>query len=324
MPRCKNPTLRQESAAEEEDRPWRRDGTKYIPIQTGLAFNTGASVERFDNIFLTKEIIPPKIVDKDLFQMATYAPSKSLFSQQGLLHFIHLTYEFFCPNLIHQFYSNLCTTLGDSPSLISYVDGKTIFVDGDGLTTLFGLRRGEITDKLDETFQDEAIWKQLGLDHRDLKFRNSSNPSGINLTLIQRIQQYIFSYVLLPRDSNHGVVNKDDIRLFHVLLNNVNFDWVHFFLVAFSDGTRFSHLRFVIPIMHILAHCKVDLTRNTRVLVKKTCFIKDTKFTRTIFLKETTGEQNLDLVVADEEESENEAESSRAGGSRTTERVTSG
>ncbi|VFQ93361.1 unnamed protein product [Cuscuta campestris] len=82
MPRCKNASLRQESAAEESERPWRREGSKYIHIQTGLAFNTGASVERFHNIFLTKEIVSPKIVNKDLFKSATYAPSKSLLLQQ--------------------------------------------------------------------------------------------------------------------------------------------------------------------------------------------------------------------------------------------------
>ncbi|VFQ65927.1 unnamed protein product [Cuscuta campestris] len=264
MLRCKNTSSGQETTAEENERPWRREGSKYIHIQTGLAFNTGASVERFHNIFLTKEIVAPNIVNKDLFKSATYASSKSMFFQQGLLRFIHLTYEFFCPNLIRQFYANLRTTKGGSPSLISYIDGKTVFIDGAGLTSLFGLRRGEITENLDETFQDEAIWRQLGLDHRDLKFRNSSNPSVVNLTLIQRVQQYIFSYVLLPRDSNHGVVNKDDIRLFHVLLNDVKFDWVHFFIVALSDGTRFSHLRFAIPVMHILAHCKIDFTRDTQ------------------------------------------------------------
>ncbi|VFQ58917.1 unnamed protein product [Cuscuta campestris] len=209
---------------------------------------------------------------------------------------------------------------GDSPSLVSYVDGKSIEIDSAGLTSLFGLRRGEITENLDETFQDEAIWRQLGLDSRDLKFRNSSNPSVINLTLIQRVQQYIFSYVLLPRDSNHGIVNKDDIRLFHVLLNNVKFDWVHFFVVALSDGTRFSHLRFAIPIMHILARTKVDFTRDTQVPVKKTCFITEAKFTRTVYRE--VNEQNLELVIPDEVERETEAESSQAGGSRTTERVT--
>ncbi|VFQ62989.1 unnamed protein product [Cuscuta campestris] len=208
---------------------------------------------------------------------------------------------------------------GDSPSLISYVDGKTVFIDGAGWTSLFGLRRGEITENLDETFQDEAIWRQLRLDHRNLKFRNSSNPSVINLTLIQRVQQYIFSYVLLPRDSNHGIVNKDDIRLFHVLLNNAKFDWVHFSIVALSDGTCFSHLRFAIRVMHILAHCKVDLTRDTQVPVKKTCFITEAKFTRIVYREEN--EQNLELVIPDKQERENEAESSQAGGSQTTERV---
>ncbi|VFQ83841.1 unnamed protein product [Cuscuta campestris] len=84
MPRCKNASSRQESAAEEGERPWCREGSKYIHIQTGLAFNTGASAERFHNTFLTKEIVSPKIVDKDLFKSATYAPSKSLFSQQDL------------------------------------------------------------------------------------------------------------------------------------------------------------------------------------------------------------------------------------------------
>ncbi|VFQ93991.1 unnamed protein product [Cuscuta campestris] len=324
MPRCKNASSRQESAVEESERPWRREGTKYIHIQIGLAFNTGASVKRFHNIFLTKEIVSPKIVNKDLFKSATYAPSKSLFSQQGLLCFIHLTYEFICPNLIRHFYANLRTTKGDSPSLISYVDGKTVFIDGVGLTSLFGLRRGEITENLDEIFQDEAIWRQLGLDHRDLKFRNSSNPSVINLTLIQRVQQYIFSYVLLPCDLNHGIVNKDDIRLFHVLLNDVKFDWVHFFIVALSDGTRFSHLRFAIPIMHILAHCKIDFTRDTQVPVKKTCFITEAKFSQIVYREEGDAAPNLDLIVTEEEESQNEtqAESSRAGGSRATERVT--
>ncbi|VFQ71949.1 unnamed protein product [Cuscuta campestris] len=172
MPRCKNPSSRQEYAAEEGERQWRREGSKYIYVQTSLAFNTRASVERFHNTFLTKEIIPPKIVDKDLFKSVTYAPSKSLFSQQGLLRFIHLT--------------------------------------------------------------------------------------------------------------------------------------------------------FVIPIMHILAHCKVDLTRDIRVPVKKTCFIKDTKFSRIVYREEGNAAPNLDLVVADEEESQNETqvESSRAGGSRTTECVT--
>ncbi|VFQ89996.1 unnamed protein product [Cuscuta campestris] len=316
MPRCKNASSGQETAAEENERPWRREGSKYIHIQTGLAFNTRASVERFHNIFLTKEIVSPKIVNKDLFKSATYAPSKSIFLQQGLLRFIHFTYEFFCPNLIRQFYANLRTTKGGSPSLISYVDGKTVFIDDAGLTSLFGLRRGEITENLDETFQDEAIWRQLGLDHRDLKFRNSSNPSVVNLTLIQRVQQYIFSYVLLPRDSNHGVVNKDDIRLFHVLLNDVKFDWVHFFIVALSDGTRFSHLRFAIPIVHILAHCKVDLTRDTQVPVKKTCFITEAKFSRIMYREEGNVAPNLDLIVAEEEEesqNENQAESSQAG-----------
>ncbi|VFQ85058.1 unnamed protein product [Cuscuta campestris] len=84
MPRCENASSRQESAAEEGERPWRREGSKYIHIQTGLAFNTGASAERFHNTFLTKEIVSPKIVNKDLFKSATYAPSKSLFSQQDL------------------------------------------------------------------------------------------------------------------------------------------------------------------------------------------------------------------------------------------------
>ncbi|VFR03250.1 unnamed protein product, partial [Cuscuta campestris] len=236
MPRCKNASSGQETAAEEKERPWRREGSKYIHIQTGLAFNTGASVERFQNIFLTKEIVSPKIVNKDLFKSATYAPN-----------------------------------------------------------------------------------------HRDLKFRNSSNPSVINLTLIQRVQQYIFSYVLLPRDSNHGIVNKDDIRLFHVLLNDVKFDWVHFFIVALSDGTRFSHLRFAIPIMHILAHCKIDFTRDTQVPVKKTCFITEAKFSRIVYREEGDAAPNLDLIVAEEEEesqNENQAESSQAGGSRATERVT--
>ncbi|VFQ82753.1 unnamed protein product [Cuscuta campestris] len=321
MPRTKNASSRQETAAaEEEERPWRKEGSKYLHIQTGLVFRTGASVERFHNNFLTKEIVSPKIVDKDLFKSATYAPSKSLLAQQNLLRFIHLTYEFFCPNLIRQFYANLRTTKGDSPSLVSYVDGKSIEIDSAGLTSLFGLCRGEITENLDETFQDEVIWRQLGLNSRDLKFRNSSNPSVINLTLIQRVQQYIFSYVLLPRDSNHGVVNKDDIRLFHVLLNNVKFDWVHFFVVALSDGTRFSHLRFAIPIMHILARSKVDFTRDTQVPVKKTCFITEAKFTRIVYREEN--EQNLDLVIRDEVERETEAESSQAGGSRTTKRVT--
>ncbi|VFQ82900.1 unnamed protein product [Cuscuta campestris] len=82
MPRCKNASSRQETAAEESERPWRREGSKYIHIQTGLAFNTGASVERFHNIFLTKEIVSSKIVNKDLFKSATYAPSKSLLLQQ--------------------------------------------------------------------------------------------------------------------------------------------------------------------------------------------------------------------------------------------------
>ncbi|VFQ68269.1 unnamed protein product [Cuscuta campestris] len=324
MPRCKNASSRQETAAEEGERPWRREGGKYIHIQTGLAFNTGASAERFHNIFLTKEIVSPKIVDMDLFKSATYAPSKSLFAQQGLLRFIHLTYEFFCPNLIRQFYANLRTTKGDSSSLVSYVDGKSIEIDSAGLTSLFGLRRGEITENLDETFQDKEIWRLLGLDSRDLKFRNSSNPSVINLTLIQRVQQYIFSYVLLPRDSNHGVVNKDDIRLFHVLLNNVKFDWVHFFVVALSDGTRFSHLRFAIPIMHILAHSKVDFTRDTQVPVKKTCFITEAMFSRIVYREEGDAAPNLDLIVTEEEESQSEtqAESSQAGGSRTMNRVT--
>ncbi|VFQ83121.1 unnamed protein product [Cuscuta campestris] len=325
MLRCKNISSGQETAAEESERPWRREGSKYIHIQTGLAFNTGASVERFHNTFLTKEIVSPKIVNKDLFKSATNAPSKSLFLQQGLLRFIHLTYKFFCPNLIRQFYANLRTTKGGSPSLISYVDGKTVFIDDAGLTSLFGLRRGEITENLDETFQDEAIWRQLGLDHRDLKFRISSNPSVINLTLIQRVQQYIFSYVLLPRDSNHGVVNKDDIRLFHVLLNDVKFDWVHFFIVALSDGTRFSHLRFAIPIMHMLAHCKIDFTRDTQVPVKKTCFITEAKFSRIVYREEGNASPNLDLIVVEEEEesqNETQAESSQAGGSRATERVT--
>ncbi|VFQ80977.1 unnamed protein product [Cuscuta campestris] len=277
MPRCKNPTSRQESAAEEGERPWRREGSKYIHIQTGLAFDTGESAERFHNTFLTKEIVSRRLC------------TRTSSNRQPMPR-------------------------GDSPSLISYVDGKTIFIDGAGLTSLFGLRRGEITENFDETFQDEAIWRQLGLDHRDLKFRNSSNPSVINLTLIQRVQQYIFSYVLLPHDSNHGVVNKDDIRLFHVLLNNVKFDWVHFFIVALSDGTRFSHLCFAIPIMHILAHCKIDLTRDTQVPVKKTCYIKDTRFSWIVYREERDAAPNLDLVVADEEESQNEtqAESSHA------------
>ncbi|VFQ99738.1 unnamed protein product [Cuscuta campestris] len=325
MPRCKNASSRQESAVVEGERSWRREGSKYIHIQTGLAFNTRASAERFHNIFLTKEIVSPKIVNKDLYKSATYAPSKSLFSQQGLLRFIHLTYEFFCPNLIRQFYVNLIRFIHLTyANLISYVDGKTVFIDGAGLTSLFGLRRDEITKNLDETFQDKAIWRQLGLDHRDLKFRNSSNPSDINLTLIQRVQQYIFSYVLLPRDSNHGVVNKDDIRLFHILLNNVKFDWVHFFIIALSDGTRFSHLRFAIPIMHILAHSKIDFTRDTQVPVKKTCFIPEAKFPQIVYREEGDAAPNLDLIVADEEESQNEtqAESSRAGGSRATKRIT--
>ncbi|VFR01043.1 unnamed protein product [Cuscuta campestris] len=181
MPRCKNASSRQESAVEEGERPWRREGSKYIHIQTGLAFNTGASAERFHNIFLTKEIVSPKIVNKDLFKSATYAPSKTLFSQQGLLCFIHLT-----------------------------------------------------------------------------------------------------------------------------------------------DGTRFSHLRFAIPIMHILAHCKIDFTRDTHVPVKKTCFITEAKFSRIVYREEGDAALNLDLIVAEEEESQNEtqAESSRAGGSRATERVT--
>ncbi|VFQ69229.1 unnamed protein product [Cuscuta campestris] len=68
-------TSGQETAVEENERPWRREGSKYIHIQTGLAFNTGASVERFHNIFLTKEIVSPKIVNKDLFKSATYAPN---------------------------------------------------------------------------------------------------------------------------------------------------------------------------------------------------------------------------------------------------------
>ncbi|VFQ70089.1 unnamed protein product [Cuscuta campestris] len=187
-----------------------------------------------------------------------------------------------------------------------------------------GVSTREITENLDETFQDKKIWRLLGLDSRDLKFRNSSNPSVINLTLIQRVQPYIFSYVLLPRDSNHGVVNKDDIRLFHVLLNNVEFDWVHFFVVALSDGTRFSHLRFAIPIMHILARSKVDFTRDTQVPVKKTCFITEAKFLQIVYREEGDAAPNLDLIVAEEEESQSEtqAESSQAGGSRTTNRVT--
>ncbi|VFQ91561.1 unnamed protein product [Cuscuta campestris] len=74
MPRCKNASSRQESAAKKGERPWRREGSKYIHVQTGLAFNTGASAERFHNTFLTKEIVSPKIVDKDLFKLATYAP----------------------------------------------------------------------------------------------------------------------------------------------------------------------------------------------------------------------------------------------------------
>ncbi|VFQ79403.1 unnamed protein product [Cuscuta campestris] len=75
LSRCKNASSRQESAAEEGEKPWRREGSKYIHIQTGLAFNTGASAERFHNIFLTKEIVSPKIVNKDLFKSATYAPN---------------------------------------------------------------------------------------------------------------------------------------------------------------------------------------------------------------------------------------------------------
>ncbi|VFQ86933.1 unnamed protein product [Cuscuta campestris] len=172
MPRCKNASSGQETAAEENERPWRREGSKYIHIQTGLAFNTGASVERFHNIFLTKEIVSPKIVNKDLFKSATYAPSKSMF---------------------------------------------------------------------------------------------------------------------------------------------------------FHDETRFSHLRFAIPIMHILAHCKIDFTRDTQVPVKKTCFITEAKFSRIMYREEGDAAPNLDLVIAEEEEesqNENQAESSQAGGSRATERVT--
>ncbi|VFQ73827.1 unnamed protein product, partial [Cuscuta campestris] len=130
---------------------------------------------------------------------------------------------------------------------------------------------------------------------------------------------------LMAHEDQSDDVQEDDIRLFHVLLNDVKFDWVHFFIVALSDGTRFSHLRFAIPIMHILAHCKIDFTRDTQVPVKKTCFITEAKFSRIVYREEGDAAPNLDLIVAEEEEesqNENQAESSQAGGSRATERVT--
>ncbi|VFQ96839.1 unnamed protein product [Cuscuta campestris] len=77
--------------------------------------------------------------------------------------------------------------------------------------------------------------------------------------------------------------------------------------------------------MHILARSKVDFTRDTQVLVKKTCFITEAKFSRIVYREEGDAAPNLDLIVAEEEEesqNENQAESSQAGGSRATERVT--
>ncbi|VFQ82816.1 unnamed protein product [Cuscuta campestris] len=69
--------------------------------------------------------------------------------------------------------------------------------------------------------------------------------------------------------------------------------------------------------------CTVRQLQSTTALcsvpVKKTCLITKAKFSRIV-----SSRANLDLIVAEEEESQNktQAESSRAGGSRATERVT--
>ncbi|VFQ82662.1 unnamed protein product [Cuscuta campestris] len=84
-------------------------------------------------------------------------------------------------------------------------------------------------------------------------------------------------------------------------------------------SSRISHIRFAIPIMHILAHYEVDLSRDIQVPVKKTCYIKDTKLTRIGYCEEGAALQNLDIVVTEEEESQNEtlAESSSQAGEGT-------
>ncbi|VFQ85618.1 unnamed protein product [Cuscuta campestris] len=62
------------------------------------------------------------------------------------------------------------------------------------------------------------------------------------------------------------------------------------------------------------------------VPVKKTCFITEAMFSRIMYREEGDAAPNLDLIVAEEEEEESQnetqAESSQAGGSRATERVT--
>ncbi|VFQ69011.1 unnamed protein product [Cuscuta campestris] len=259
------------------------------------------------------EIISPKIVEPTLFNDVTYAPCKAPFQHQGLLKFISLKYDFYCPNVIRQFYSTLRITLGDSPDLITHIDGKTFTVNAKTLTAILGLRQGEVRGNFDNTFEDKAIWKQLGIPFHRLSYANSSNPSVTNLTLTQRVLQYIFCYVLLPRDSNHGIVNKDDICLFHVLLNDVKFDWVHFFLIALRDGSRLHHLRFAVPIMLILLNSGVDFSRDIRVPVKKTCFIEETKFIRVVCRNEgEMPQRRVNEQEASIHESQAESEATRS------------
>ncbi|VFQ83138.1 unnamed protein product [Cuscuta campestris] len=292
---------------------WRLDSLTYVHTQSNIRFANTSDVEKFHKEFLDREIISPKIVEPALFNDVTYAPCKAPFQWQGLLKFISLKYDFYCPNLICQFYSTLRITLGDNPDLVADVDGKTITVTAKTLTAILGLCQGDIRGNFDNTFEDKTIWQQIGVPFHRLSYANSSNPSVTNLTLTQRVLQYIFCYVLLPRDSNHGVVKKDDIRLFHVLLNDVKFDWIHFFLIALRDGSRLHHLHFSVPIMLILLNSGVDFSRDIRVPVTKTCFIQETKFIR--FVCQNEGEMPQQGVIEQTEgilESEAETKAIRS------------
>ncbi|VFQ94936.1 unnamed protein product [Cuscuta campestris] len=281
-------------------------------------FRMKEDVEMFQKEFLEKEIIMLRIVELLLFHDATYAPCKVPFQRQSLLKFISLKYDFYFFNLICKIYLNLHITLGDSPILISHVDGKTIQVDAKTLTAILGLRQGGVCGNFDGTFVDKAIWQNLSVPFHRLSYANSSNPSVTNLTLTQQVLQYIFCDVLLPRDSSHGVVNKDDIHLLHVLLNDVKINCVNFFFVALRDGSRLHHLHFAVPIMLILLRCKVDFSRDIRVPVKKTCFIQEMKLTR--FICGNDGEMPQPRATAIEQDAsihesqaETEAMPSRTG-----------
>ncbi|XLS67708.1 hypothetical protein HN51_018731 [Arachis hypogaea] len=246
---------------------------RWMPSQRALK----NYVEKFES----RPIVPPRYIIAEFLQDRRFNLVLNALQTQHLVDFVQTRDEYY-PHLVRAVYSTLNYVVpepdeeGEVMPLIEFDLGKQHY--GVTLQELaeqwsLGYHGAKFTGGIAADEQWGEYNRLVGL--QSLQYENPhmdarGNISCSGLGIEQRILMYLFSYMLIPRKHNHGILFNEDILVLWAMVTGKEINWPYFMvhhMLEMKKGKSSVGLGYACHWAKIFKWLGIDLTEEKSIVL---------------------------------------------------------